>query len=218
MNPGLDRPDRRRIAFEELDRSPKRLARALIGMRLVTEVDGERTGGVIVETEAYVGAKDRAAHSYGGRRTNRTEVMFHRAGIVYVYLIYGMHHCVNVVASPEGEGTAVLVRALEPTDGLDVMRRRRSVRANPGPDHRLCAGPGRLAEALGIDRSMNGDDLGSSDRIRLERGPGLAAGPRAGARRIVRGPRIGVDSAGAWATRPLRYAIEGHRSVSVAIR
>jgi DNA-3-methyladenine glycosylase len=182
------------------------LARMLLGTRLlVREEAGGWTGGRIVETEAYLGGDDLASHSRLGRRTSRTEVMFGPAGVSYVYLVYGLHHCFNVVAGPPGSGAAVLVRALEPEVGLEAMRARRP---RCGRDEHLAAGPGRLCAALGITRADGGVDLADSRRIRLE--PVASPGPWP----IRRSPRIGVDFAGAWAAAPLRFLLEGHPSVS----
>ncbi len=202
---GIARLDR--AAF---DRDAESLARMLLGTRLlVREACGGWSGGRIVETEAYLGGEDLASHSRLGRRTPRTEVMFGPAGVSYVYLVYGMHHCFNVVAGPLGSGAAVLVRALEPEFGLAPMRSRRP---RCGRAEHLAAGPGRLAAALGITRADGGLDLGESPRIRLE--PVADPGPWP----VVRGPRIGVAFAGAWAEAPLRFSLEGHPSVSRAGR
>ena len=204
---------RRRVA--RLDRGAfdcdaESLARWLLDTRLlVREPAGGWVGGRIVETEAYIGGEDLASHSRLGRRTARTEVMFGPAGVSYVYLVYGMHHCFNVVAGPLGRGAAVLVRALEPEVGIDLMRARRT---RCGREAELAAGPGRLCAALGITRADGGLDLARSDRIRLE--PVAVAGTRA----VVCGPRIGVAYAGYWAAAPLRFFLPGHPSVSRAGR
>lgn len=196
---------------ERLDRAamnlePEALAERLLSVRLlVTGPDGVVVGGRIVETEAYLGGPDLAAHSRNERRTPRTEVMFGPAGVAYVFLVYGMHHCFNVVAAPEGRGTAVLVRAIEPQVGVDRMRERRP---RCRRDVELAAGPGRLCTALAIDRGHGGEDLATSPRIRLEAIADPAPHP------VVRGPRIGVDYAGRWAAAPLRFHLEGHPSVS----
>lgn len=153
------------------------VARALLGQVLVHEVDGVARAGRIVETEAYLGPHDLACHSSKGR-TPRTEVMFGPPGHAYVFLVYGMHHCVNVVT---GAGAAVLLRAIEPLAGLDDVRG---------------DGPGRLTRALGITRALDGAPLDARPLF-------LAAGPPV--THIGRSPRIGVDYAGAWARKPLRF-------------
>lgn len=184
------------------DRPAAALARDLLGARLVHDGPQGRVGGRIVEVEAYRGPEDLAAHSARGR-TPRNAVMFGAAGHLYVYLIYGLHHCLNVVAGPGAKPEAVLIRALEIDEGRAVARRNRGDRP---ADHRLASGPGNVGQALGVDRSMNGMDL-LSGPVRIE--------PRRGrAPTVERGPRIGVAYAGAWADRPLRYWIarDRHRS------
>lgn len=172
------------------DRDPIEVARELLGKHLVLRQGGIERAGRIVETEAYLGPHDLAAHSSRGR-TARTEVMFGPPGHAYVYLIYGMHHCMNVVTQPEGQASAVLLRALEPVRNLDPHTR----------------GPGLLCRALGVDKRYNGHDLVSGD-FHIE-------APEPGGRiSIVRRPRIGVDYAGHWARRLLRFYIRGNPYVS----
>jgi DNA-3-methyladenine glycosylase len=186
-----------------------RTARRLLGQRLVRVVGGRRLAGVIVEVEAYLGPVDRAAHSYGGRQTARNASMWRGGGHAYVYFTYGMHHCMNVVCGAPGSGAAVLLRALEPTEGLEAMFARR------GPARRereLCSGPGRLAQALAIDRSLDGADLRSAGDLFIE---ALRARPLPAAR-IASGPRVGVAYAGAWAARPLRFYLRDNPHVSRA--
>lgn len=186
------------------------LARRLLGQRLVRMLDdGSRIAGIIVETEAYLGEVDRAAHSFGGRRTPRNEAMYAEGGAAYVYFTYGLHFCFNVVAGRTDEPIAVLVRALEPAEGSEFMRAFRARRASEGlPDTLLCSGPARLCQALAIDRSHNGLDLTESDHLWIERGRRVP--PAA----IAAGPRIGIDSAGVWARKPLRFWIAGNPHVS----
>jgi DNA-3-methyladenine glycosylase len=194
-------------------RDARSLAIDLIGRRLHSSTQGVNTAGVIVETEAYLGVIDRAAHTFGGRRTPRNASMWGPPGHAYVYFTYGLHHCVNIVAGSPGEPVAVLIRALEPVEGLDVMRRRRSVRlrrAGSLADTLLCSGPARLCEALGIDRSLDGVDLCGQGPLWIEAG-GVDR-PCAGSLR--RGPRVGVGYAGAWAQEPLRFAASGNPHVS----
>lgn len=204
---------------------PKRLARALLGQRLVRILDdGARLAGIIVETEAYLGERDRAAHSFGGRRTARNESMYQRPGTAYVYFTYGMHFCMNVVCGSEGEPVAVLLRALMPVEGLDEMRRHRSGKrrrgAAPLRDTDLCSGPAKLCQALRIDRALDGEDLVASPRLFIERAAG--EGGRADAdggveirrRDVARSARVGVSYAGEWAARPLRWFLSGNPHVS----
>ena len=174
-------------------RSTLAVARELIGMHLVhDDGDGVRAGR-IVETEAYLGPRDLAAHSSRGR-TARTEVMFGPPGHAYVYFIYGFWNCLNVVTAAPGVPHAVLVRALEPLEGIT---------------DRTC-GPGLLCRAMHIDRRLNGVDL-AGDVLWLER-----AAARAPPLRIARSPRIGVDYAGAWAQRPWRFFDRASAYVSTA--
>jgi DNA-3-methyladenine glycosylase len=181
-----------------------RAARALLGMLLVHETAEGTTAGRIVEVEAYRGPEDRAAHSFGGRRTARNEVMYGPPGHAYVYFVYGMHWCMNVVTQARGVPEAVLLRALEPVAGAELMRARRG---RALPDWQLCRGPGALCRAMGITRARNGADL-LDGPLRLLRGDPL---PRA---RVARTPRIGVDYAGAHAARPWRFAVRDCRAVS----
>ncbi len=184
------------------------VARELLGTLVVRQLDGELTVGRIVETEAYCGPTDLASHARAGL-TRRTAPMYGPVGHAYVYLVYGMHHCLNVVArSEELVAGAVLLRALEPVDGLAVMRARRGGTADP--DRRLCSGPARLTQALAIDRRLDGHDLTSEVDLWLSPGEGLRQ-----AESVAVGPRVGVDYAGPdWADRPWRFWLAGNRSVS----
>lgn len=130
------------------------VARELIGKKLVTNLRGEVTSGIIVETEAYMGELDAAAHSYRGK-TERTKIFYGAGGFVYVYLIYGMHICTNVVANIENVPEAVLIRALEPVDGIELMKLRRGKKNL----RELCSGPGKLSKALGVTKDFYGADL-----------------------------------------------------------
>jgi DNA-3-methyladenine glycosylase len=194
-----------------------------------------RREGRIVEVEAYGGPDDRASHArFGSTRRNR--VMAGRPGIAYVYLVYGMYDCLNVVTGPEGAASAVLIRAVEPLAGVDLMRaarlavtsRRRAARTREGlgaararldrvPDHRLASGPGMVAAAFGIDTGWTGRDLCSAATgLWLERDP-AERGDTVSAEFVIGTPRIGVAYAGGdWAGRPWRFTIAGHRSVSGA--
>ena len=186
------------------------LAKALLGQRLVRVLGNRkhtRLAGTIVEVEAYLGEKDRAAHTFGGRRTPRNESMWRDGGHAYVYFTYGMHHCVNVVASVAGDPVAVLIRALEPAEGLDAMYKHRS-KAKRDTD--LCSGPAKLCQALAIDRNLDGCDLTKSPHLFIEqtrRTPLHAS-------RITTGPRIGVSYAQDWADKPLRFFITDNPHVS----
>ncbi len=183
-------------------------ARRLLGQRLVRVLDGQRLAGLIVEVEAYLGPEDRACHTWGGRRTARNASMYLEGGHAYVYYTYGMHYCLNVVCGRAGDGVAVLIRALEPTEGHDAMRRRRPA-ARSARD--LCSGPAKLAAALGIDRAQDGLDLRRDRTLWIERVRQRALP----ASRVVATPRIGVGYAGVWSRKPLRFLISGNPHVSV---
>lgn len=194
-------------------RSADALALALLGCTLVRVLaDGTRLAGRIVETEAYLGPEDRAAHCFGGRRTARNESMYGKPGTAYVYFTYGMHHCFNVVCGREGEPAAVLIRALEPVEGLEEMRRRRSARRGGAlRETDLCSGPGRLCEAMGLDRKDDGVDLAEpGSRLFIVRGSGRLSADES----VANTARIGVAYAGEWADRALRWCVEGNPHVS----
>lgn len=180
------------------------VSKELLGKLLVVPgSDGKRISGKIVEVEAYRGPEDRASHAYGGRRTKRTETMYNPGGVAYVYFVYGMYYQFNVVSGVEDIPHAILVRALEPVEGLDIMRARR----HSHPDHNLTNGPGKLCIAMGIDRHLDGADL-LGDRVWLEDFEKIPP------RRIARGPRIGIDYAEEWITKPWRFWIRDNRFVS----
>jgi len=183
------------------------VARRLLGQRLVSVVAGERTSGIIVEAEAYLGIPDKAAHSYGGRRTARNESMWGDGGCAYVYFVYGMHHCVNVVAGTEGDPLAILIRAIEPDGGTPTMWRRRP---NAKVVTDLCSGPGKLCQAMGITREHDGADLVSGNELFIERQRDRAL-PSA---KIASGPRIGIAYAEEWQQEPLRFWIRESPHVS----
>ncbi|HJS74012.1 MAG TPA: DNA-3-methyladenine glycosylase [Vicinamibacteria bacterium] len=186
-------------------RDPVTLAKALLGQILVRRLpDGRELAGRIVEVEAYLGIEDRAAHSFGGRRTARNASMWGDAGHAYVYFTYGMHWCVNVVSDRTDVPTACLLRALEPLVGIDEMRKRRGRERLID----LCSGPAKLTEALGIDGRLDGVDL-------VEEGGGvyIVRGRRPG-EPVVASPRVGVAYAMEWAGKPLRFFLEGNPHVS----
>lgn len=189
--------------FAAFSEDPVTVARNLLGQRLVRVEGGKRLAGTIVEVEAYLGARDRAAHTFNGRRTPRNESMYLGGGHAYVYFTYGMHHCMNVVCGRRGDGTAVLIRAIEPTEGLAAMFSRRRAARRPRD---LCSGPGKLTQALGIDRSLDGLDLRAGGALFIEWQPGHV--------QVIRTARIGVDYAGSWARRKLRFLIGGNVYVS----
>jgi DNA-3-methyladenine glycosylase len=181
------------------ERTAVQAASELLGMALYTRIDGVVTAGVITETEAYMGAVDKASHAFGGRRTARNEVMYGPGGMAYIYLCYGIHHLFNIVVGGPGEPQAVLIRAIHPWEGMDEMMRRR------GTPKLTTGGPGTLSQALGIHTRFNGEDL-TDDRIWVaDVGVMVAKGD------ILIGPRIGVDYAGADAALPYRYRVAPSR-------
>jgi len=203
---GRDRLDR---AFYQRD--PVTLARDLLGRDFVRVLDdGTRLIGRIVETEAYLGVPDEAAHTAGGRRTERNASMYGEGGTAYVYFTYGMHHCMNIVAETVDEPTAVLLRALEPREGLDVMRTNRAGRIpiERLRDRDLCSGPAKLAQALMIDRTLDRVDMVSDPRLFITPGEPVTVD------RIRTGPRIGIGEAGAWTDKPLRFYVTDSPHVS----
>ena len=170
------------------------------------EVDGERLALRLVETEAYLGAPDRASHAWAGRRTQRNESLYLLGGHAYVYFIYGMHYCLNAVTGEAGVGSAVLLRAGEPIAGEERMRDNRSLtsKARPGD---LAGGPGKLCQALAIGRELDG--------VLLDRPPlYIARGEPVSDEEVVASPRIGVDYAGEAAGWPLRFSLRGNPHVS----
>lgn len=181
------------------------LSRDLLGKYLFTCIEGQTTGGIIVETEAYNGGVDKASHAYGNRLTPRTKTMFMEGGVAYVYLCYGIHEMFNIVVSSEGHPLAILIRAVEPTEGLDVILHRRnmlSLKSN------ITSGPGSVAKALGISRAVNAFSL-QSDTIWIE-DRGLSFPDDA----IAAVPRVGVDYAGDDALLPYRFYVKGNPYVS----
>ena len=181
-----------------------KVARDLLGKQLVVPTrNGARVAGIIAETEAYRGPEDRASHAFGGRRTPRTETMYGPGGTAYVYFIYGMYNQFNVITNVEDIPHAVLVRALEPVEGLDVIRRRRRGRS----EYELTSGPGRLCIAMGIDRGLDKADL-LGERVWIEEGVSISP------RQIARGPRVGIDYAEKWVRKPWRFWIKDNPFVS----
>lgn len=183
------------------------IAKELLGKVLVTNIDGLVTSGMIVETEAYAGVADKASHAYGGRRTRRTEVMYSKGGVAYVYLCYGIHHLFNVVTNAADIPHAVLIRGVEPIEGIEAMLQRRNrSRLNP----QLTGGPGALSNALGIDTEHTGLELTGS-RIYIE-DKGIII-PK---NKVMAGTRVGVAYAEEDASLPYRFWIKDNPYVSKA--
>lgn len=198
---GRRRPSILHLHREFYERSTVVVARDLLGKFLVHEMAGERRAGMIVETEAYVGPHDQACHAFKGR-TERTEVMFGPAGHLYVYFIYGMYYCLNIVTEQAGFPAAVLIRALQPVErgsAFNFEETERSLRPN---------GPGKLCRFMQIDKTHYGLDLCGGPIWVEDRGVSVSSGG------IIKAPRVGVDYAGAWKDRPFRFYLKNNRWVS----
>ncbi|ELK10892.1 DNA-3-methyladenine glycosylase isoform X2 [Pteropus alecto] len=206
-----------RLGSDFFDQPAVSLAQAFLGQVLVRRLDdGTELRGRIVETEAYLGPEDEAAHSRGGRQTPRNRGMFMKPGTLYVYFIYGMYFCMNV--SSQGDGACILLRALEPLEGLETMRQLRSThrKGTAGralKDRELCSGPSKLCQALAINKNFDQRDLAEDKAIWLEPGPPELREPA-----VVAAARVGIGYAGEWAQKPLRFYIQGSPWVSVVDR
>lgn len=183
------------------------ISKELLGKYLVTKFQGVQTAGRIVETEAYDGTSDRASHAYKHKRTKRTEVMFQEGGVAYVYLCYGIHHLFNIITSKKDVPHAILIRAVEPVEGIDTMRKRRN---KDKVQRNLTAGPGTVSQALGISIAFHGTSLvQKKNKIWLEdRGESIAE------QAIISGPRVGIDYAGDDVNLPWRFRIKDNKWTS----
>jgi len=179
------------------------VARELLGQRVVRLLDGQRLAGRIVEVEAYLGETDQASHAKPGR-TGRNAPMYGPPGHAYVYLIYGMYHCLNAVSEPEGSPAAVLIRALEPLEGLATMRRHRPGRSESD----LTSGPGKLCQALAIDQTLNNTDLCRDGQLWIEEDVPISDAE------VAAGPRIGVRGDPLALTAPWRFYLRDHPCLS----
>lgn len=177
------------------------VARQLLGKYLIRKHPDGKTVGRILETEAYVGPQDLACHASRGR-TARTEIMFGPAGHAYVYFIYGMYYCLNIVTEEKDHPSAVLIRALEPVEGIELMKARRRTETH----RNLASGPGKLCQAFAIDKFLNGADICGGVLYVEDRGER--------APKILATPRVGVDYAGKWKDKPWRFLIRGNEFVS----
>ena len=175
------------------------LARDLLGKVIVSSAGGQRTSAIIVETEAYKAPEDKASHAVGNKRTGRTEIMFQSGGVSYVYLCYGIHHLCNVVTGPEGVAHAVLIRAVAPIEGVEIMKQRRGIK---GSQQALTNGPGKWTMAMGITTTYNGACYSDPNSlIQIFDAPSV---PR---NKVVTGPRVGVGYAGECALWPWRFRV-----------
>ena len=183
------------------------ISKELLGKYLCTHIDGRYTCGMIVETEAYSGINDKACHAHLNRRTKRTEIMYATGGVAYVYLCYGIHHLFNIITNVKKQADAILIRAIEPTDGLDVMLQRRKM-DELAP--KITAGPGTVSQALGINKTHYGESL-FANKIWLE-DRGVEINDSA----IIASPRVGVAYAEEDALLPWRFRIKGNIYTSKA--
>ncbi len=198
------------LAREFYNRDSVIVARELLGKVLVHRINEQEVFAKIVETEAYMGVKDKAAHSYGGRRTPRVEVMYGGPGFSYVFLIYGMYYCFNIVTMEEGNPQAVLVRAVEPLGGIELMAQNRFMRTydqlTRSEINRLTNGPGKLCKALQIDKSINGEDL-CGNKLYVKEGNGEHFD-------VVSSKRIGIEYAEEAKDFLWRFYVKGNKHVS----
>lgn len=176
------------------------ISKQLLGKKLCTNINDRYTSGIIVETEAYKAPEDKASHAYGNKVTPRTKTMFSPPGTAYVYICYGQFHLFNIITAPEGIAHCILIRAVEPFEGIDVMLERRGSKAL---DKNLCNGPGKLSVALGITKAFDGWNLTQSQNIWLEEG---AKNPKK--HEIVSGPRVGMRTAEEYSNIPWRFRIK----------
>jgi len=181
------------------------ISKALLGQVLCTDINGKLCNGIIVETEAYNGRTDEGCHAYPNKRTKRTEVMYEQGGLAYVYLCYGIHNMLNIVCNTKGNADCVLIRAVEPTEGIDVMLKRRNMKKL---NKRLTMGPGSVGQAMGINLNHTGEDL-SGNCIWIEKQKSLVE------EQIVIGPRVGMSKKERpYAWYPWRFSIKDNHYVS----
>lgn len=181
------------------------VARHLLGKHIYSLVDGQLTGGIIVETEAYRGPDDRGSHAYNGKRTARNEMMYNAGGLVYMYICYGIHDMLNIVTGEEGISHAALIRAIQPIEGIDIMRHRRALFDK---DLRLCQGPGSLAKSLGLSKIHNGVDL-QGNVIWLTDEKHTYTDEQ-----VVCSARVGMNFDGLYKAIPWRFYVKGNQYVS----
>ncbi|SDC34700.1 DNA-3-methyladenine glycosylase [Geotoga petraea] len=180
------------------------LAKDLLGKMLVRKVEGRIINSLITETEAYVGPEDKGSHAYNNKRTKRTETMFKEGGHAYIYLIYGMYNCLNIVCSEKDKPEAVLIRAVEPLNEIEYIRMNRKIKSNKVED--LTNGPGKLCQALDIDTSLDGIDLLNNSVLYIQ--------DNLSNHEIVASKRINIDYAGEYANKLWRFYIKGNKFIS----
>ena len=195
--------DKLSLEFYQRDDTLQIASDLLGNVLVVPDSKGNRVSGMIVETEAYQGPEDKAAHSHNNRRTKRTEIMFHEGGVAYVFFVYGMYFQFNVVVGKEEVPHAILIRAIEPVEGVEIMRKRRGEMQ----DENLTSGPGKLCIALGINKDLNGGNL-SGGGVWIEEGNNFSRS------NIASGKRIGIDYAKEYAIKPWRFWMKDNPFVS----
>ncbi|MBN4052076.1 DNA-3-methyladenine glycosylase [Cytophagaceae bacterium AH-315-L13] len=183
------------------------LSKDLLGKHLYTKINGKKTGGIIVETEAYRAPEDRASHAFGNKRTPRTETMFHEGGVCYIYLCYGIHHLFNVITNKKDIPHAILIRAIEPIIGIEIMQKRRNKKKI---DRSLTAGPGALSQALGITTKLDTTNL-TGNKIWIEKGIKIYMDNE-----INASPRVGVESAKESAKLLWRFRVKDNSWTSIS--
>ena len=179
------------------------IAQDLLGKTIVSNVDGIRTSGVIVETEAYKAPEDKASHAFGNKFTDRTKTLFENGGKAYIYLVYGIHHLFNIVTAKKGVAHAVLIRAIEPLENIEIMLKRRN---KSMLDHSLTNGPGKLTQALGIKTDLNGIDLFDDNSLIHLEDDGIEYKPN----EIIASPRVGIDYAEEYISKPWRFRVKNN--------
>ena len=180
------------------------LAKLLLGKKLIRNIDGQKITSTITETEAYVGPEDKGSHAYNNKRTKRTETMFKDGGHAYIYLIYGMYNCLNVVCAEEGKPEAVLIRSVEPLDHLEYIKKNRNIKSNKIQD--LTNGPGKLCKALKIDTSLDKIDFLNNDELYIEDNVSNS--------NIISAKRINIDYAEEYVHKLWRFYIKGNKFIS----
>ena len=180
-------------------------AKALLGKIIVREIDDEKIIVKIVDVEAYMGAEDKASHAYNNKKTKRTKTMFEKGGLAYIYLIYGIYHCFNIVTAAKNDPQAVLIRGVEPVNSLELIKENRDIKSSNIED--LTNGPGKLSEALEIDKSLNGCDLVKSNKLYL-------LDSEDNNFEIVAAPRVNIDYAEEYKDKKWRFYIRGNKFIS----
>ncbi|MFN2340713.1 MAG: DNA-3-methyladenine glycosylase [Halanaerobium sp.] len=194
-----------RLDYQFYQKDAVQAAKDLLGKFLVREIDDQKIVVKIVDTEAYQGAEDKASHAHNNKKTKRTETMFARGGLAYIYLIYGMYYCFNIVTAAEGNPHAVLIRAVEPVSGLNLIRENRKIKSKKIED--LTNGPGKLSQALKIDKSFDGCDLVKSNKLYLIENEDNNF-------RIESATRVNIDYAEEYRDKKWRFYIEGNKFIS----